>query len=134
MAGRRGPTRREDMIMTENKAQKTAIRERMARTGEPYSVARRAVLSGQPPPGPTASWPKRIPKPWNEEVPDSKPWDEEIPEGRPWDEEIPEDSLAGDQPWLEQYFADGAATEGVSVPEFKARLASRSGPPWAEEP
>src|SRR6202042_2833573 len=33
-------------IMTENKAQKAAIRERMAETGEPYSVARHAVLSG----------------------------------------------------------------------------------------
>src|SRR5262249_29165879 len=31
------------MIMTRNKAQKTAIRQRMAVTGEPYSVARRAA-------------------------------------------------------------------------------------------
>jgi hypothetical protein len=122
------------MIMTENKAQKTAIRERMARTGEPYSVARRAVLSGHvPAAGPAGSWPKWVPKPWNEEIPDSKPWDEEIPEGRPWDEEIPEDSFAGDQPWLAQYFADGAATEGISVAEFKARLASGPGQPWAGE-
>ena len=29
--------------MTEDKARKTAARERMAQTGEPYSVARRAV-------------------------------------------------------------------------------------------
>jgi hypothetical protein len=36
------------MIMTENKALKAAIRERMAETGEPYSVARHAVLAGQP--------------------------------------------------------------------------------------
>ena len=43
MAGRRGPTRREEIIMTENKAQKSAIRQRMAATGEPYSVARREV-------------------------------------------------------------------------------------------
>jgi hypothetical protein len=122
------------MIMTENKAQKTAIRERMARTGEPYSVARRAVLSGHvPSAGPAGSWPKWVPKPWNEEIPDSKPWDEEIPEGRPWDEEIPEDSFAGDQPWLAQYFADGAATEGISVPEFKARMASPPGQRWAGE-
>ncbi len=31
------------MIMTEDKARKTAARQRMAQTGEPYSVARRAV-------------------------------------------------------------------------------------------
>src|SRR5712664_497058 len=43
MAGRRGPTRREEMIMTQDKAQKAAIRQRMTETGEPYSVARHAV-------------------------------------------------------------------------------------------
>ena len=32
--------------MTRNKAQKTAIRQRMAMTGEPYSVARRAAEAG----------------------------------------------------------------------------------------
>jgi hypothetical protein len=32
--------------MTRNKAQKTAIRQRMAATGEPYSVASRAVGTG----------------------------------------------------------------------------------------
>jgi hypothetical protein len=42
-ASRRGPTRREEMIMTRNKAQKTAARHRMAQTGEPYSVARKAT-------------------------------------------------------------------------------------------
>jgi hypothetical protein len=31
--------------MTENKALKTAIRKRMATTGEPYNVARRAVIA-----------------------------------------------------------------------------------------
>ena len=45
MAGRRGPTRREEMIMTQDKARKTATRQRMAETGEPYSVARHAVES-----------------------------------------------------------------------------------------
>ena len=35
--------------MTQNKAQKTAIRQRMAETGEPYSVARRVVEAHQPP-------------------------------------------------------------------------------------
>ena len=32
--------------MTRNKAPKTAARERMAQTGEPYSVARRATAAG----------------------------------------------------------------------------------------
>jgi uncharacterized phage infection (PIP) family protein YhgE len=35
--------------MTQNKAQKTAIRQRMAETGEPYSVARHVVEGGQVP-------------------------------------------------------------------------------------
>src|SRR5580693_285750 len=34
------------MAMTSNKAQKAVARERMARTGEPYSVARRATGAG----------------------------------------------------------------------------------------
>jgi hypothetical protein len=42
-AGRRGQTPREEQIMTEDKTRKIAIRERMAATGEPYNVARRAV-------------------------------------------------------------------------------------------
>jgi hypothetical protein len=45
-ASRRGPTRREEMIMTRHKAQKTAARQRMAQTGEPYSVARKATQAG----------------------------------------------------------------------------------------
>ena len=32
--------------MTRNKAPKTAARQRMAQTGEPYSVARRATAAG----------------------------------------------------------------------------------------
>jgi hypothetical protein len=36
----------EEIIMTQNKAQKTHIRQRMAETGEPYSVARHAVADG----------------------------------------------------------------------------------------
>jgi hypothetical protein len=35
--------------MTQNKAQKTAVRQRMAETGEPYSVARHVVEAGQAP-------------------------------------------------------------------------------------
>jgi hypothetical protein len=72
------------MIMTENKAQKTAIRQRMAETGEPYSVARHAVQASQP-------------------------------------------AAAGD--WDEEYYADGAASEGITVAEFKAREAAGSLPP-----
>src|ERR1035437_998181 len=88
-AGRRGPTRQEDMIMTQNKAQKSVIRQRMAETGEPYSVARRAVQA-QP-------------------------------------------TTAGD--WDEEYYADGAASEGITVEEFKAREAAdqeRRGLPTAD--
>jgi hypothetical protein len=43
MASRRGPTRQEEVIMTQDKARKIAARQRMAETGEPYSVARREV-------------------------------------------------------------------------------------------
>jgi hypothetical protein len=65
------------MIMTQNKAQKSVIRQRMAETGEPYSVARRTVQS----------------------QPATEDWDEE-------------------------YYADGAASEGITVEEFKAREAA----------
>jgi hypothetical protein len=40
------------MTMTSNKAQKSAARQRMAQTGEPYSVARRAVGAGNLEPDP----------------------------------------------------------------------------------
>jgi hypothetical protein len=43
LAGRRGQPRQEEMIMTQDKARKTAIRRRMAETGEPYSVARNVI-------------------------------------------------------------------------------------------
>jgi hypothetical protein len=49
MAGRRGPTRQEDILMTQDKARKTATRQRMAETGEPYCEARR--MTGEAPPG-----------------------------------------------------------------------------------
>ena len=64
--------------MTQNKARKSVIRQRMAETGEPYSVARRAAAA-QP-------------------------------------------ATAGD--WDEEYYADGAASEGITVEEFKAREAA----------
>src|SRR6185312_10970878 len=51
MAGRRGPTRREAMIMTQDKARKAAARQRMAQTGEPYSVARHTVEQERGAPG-----------------------------------------------------------------------------------
>ena len=47
-AGRRGQTPREELIMTEDKIRKIAIRARMAATGEPYNVARRAVEDSRP--------------------------------------------------------------------------------------
>jgi hypothetical protein len=72
------------MIMTKNKAQKSAIRQRMAETGEPYSVARHAVEASQP---------------------------------------------AAAEGWDEEYYADGAASEGITVAEFKAREAAGNPPP-----
>lgn len=100
--------------MTENKAQKAAIRARMAATGEPYSVARHAVLGGQPPR--PAGPPVPGPKPWDERSLGPKPWDEQIPADRPWDERVRDEAF-----WNERYYADGAATEGISVEEFRAR-------------
>ena len=43
MASRRGPSRQGRTIVTADKARKIATRQRMAETGEPYSVARHAV-------------------------------------------------------------------------------------------
>src|ERR1039457_2792542 len=77
-AGRRGPTRQKDMTMTQDKPQKSVIRQRRAETGEPYSVARRAAAA-QP---------------------------------------------ATAEDWDEEYYADGAASEGSSVEEFKTREAA----------
>ena len=70
------------MIMTQNKAQKSVIRQRMAETGEPYSVARHAVQAEPATAGETA------------------------------------------ENWDEEYYADGAASEGITVAEFKAREAA----------
>jgi hypothetical protein len=70
------------MIMTQNKAQKSVIRQRMAETGEPYSVARHAVQAEPATAGGTA------------------------------------------EDWDEEYYADGAASEGITVAEFKAREAA----------
>ena len=45
LASSRGQPRQEEMIMTQDKALKNAIRARMAASGEPYAEARRVVLS-----------------------------------------------------------------------------------------
>src|SRR5215469_657628 len=54
------------MIMTKNKAQKTATRQRMAETGEPYSVARKAAQAGAEGPGlsetPAEQYPRETPE------------------------------------------------------------------------
>src|SRR5438132_1321318 len=68
-ASRRGPTRREEMIMTRNKARKTAARHRMAQTGEPYSVARKATQA-------------RAESPVVHETPEVQPVVRETPEER----------------------------------------------------
>ena len=65
--------------MTENKAFKAAIRERMAETGEPYSVARRAVESGQR----SRTRPARA---WDEQPGDRRAWDEKPSRRSAWDE------------------------------------------------
>ncbi|GAA4522607.1 hypothetical protein GCM10023191_102100 [Actinoallomurus oryzae] len=51
--------------MTENKARKKAIRERMAKTGEPYSVARRRLAEQA-----TESAPERTPVPLQDDLAD----------------------------------------------------------------
>jgi superfamily I DNA/RNA helicase len=40
--------------VTHNRAQKQAVRQRMAQTGEKYTIARRAITNGEPASGPTA--------------------------------------------------------------------------------
>src|ERR1022692_434844 len=107
-AGRRGQTRREDMIMTQDKARKTAARQRMADTGEPYSVAMRAVQPGQPDPVEAGQDPEgRAASAYTV-----------TPAG------LVTTAGGSSTDWDEEYYADGAATEGITVEEFKAREAA----------
>jgi hypothetical protein len=142
------------MIMTQNKARKTAARQRMAETGEPYSVARRAVQAetGQ------ILVRYRLARTFELEV-DEEVWaraDNQtrarlIAERAGQDSPDPGTTLAAliahdldergagaftaaaDREWEEEYYADGAASEGITVEEFKAREASGQAQEWARE-
>jgi hypothetical protein len=146
--------------MTQDKARKTAARQRMAETGEPYSVARRAVQPGQPGTGGTGKIfvRYRLARTFELEV-DEGTWAradnqararliaERTGQGSP----DPETTLAeliahdldergagafaeaGDREWEEEYCADGAASEGITVEEFKAREASGRAQEWVRE-
>ena len=154
--------------MTQDKAKKTAARQRMAETGEPYSVARRAVQAGQPGAGEAGQIVVRyrLAHTFELEV-DGEAWAsadnqtraqliaERAGHGSP----DPEATLAvliahdldergadafaaaadrareaaADRGWEEEYYADGAASEGITVEEFKAREASGQAQEWGWE-
>jgi len=154
--------------MTQDKAKKTAARQRMAETGEPYSVARRAVQAGQPVAGEAGQIVVRyrLAHTFELEV-DGEAWAsadnqtrarlivERAGQGSPdpgatLAELIAHDldergadafaaaadragEAAADRGWEEEYYADGAASEGITVAEFKAREASGQAQEWGWE-
>ena len=154
--------------MTQDKAKKTAARQRMAETGEPYSVARRAVQAGQPVAGEAGQIVVRyrLAHTFELEV-DGEAWAsadnqtrarlivERAGQGSPdpgatLAELIAHDldergadafaaaadragEAAADRGWEEEYYADGAASEGITVEEFKAREASGQAQEWGWE-
>jgi hypothetical protein len=97
--------------MTQDKARKSAARQRMAQTGEPYSVARRAVQAGadagEAPPSPR----DQVPDPGDTALPD--PATTMAESGSDWDALTPE----------EQYALE-AAEAGVSAADFEADLSA----------
>jgi hypothetical protein len=103
MAGRRGPPRREELIMTENKAQKNAVRRRMAETGESYSVARRAILGGASSTRPAHAWDEKMRKP-------GRAWDERLRPPGAWSERLRGGASFARLPGLE-WLADLAGGE-----------------------
>jgi len=153
------------MIMTQDKARKSAARQRMAETGEPYSVARHATAAHQPdtatgqpdttadhqPDTPTAGQilvRHRLSRTFELEVhedvwakADNKTRARLIAESggngslhpgttlaeliaHDLDEHGAEATTApAGRGWEEEYYADGAASEGITVAEFKARVA-----------
>jgi Alanine-zipper, major outer membrane lipoprotein len=148
------------MIMTQDKAKKTAVRRRMAETGEPYSVARRAVQAGQPGTGEMGQIfvRYRLARTFELEV-DEETWAgadnqmrarliaERTGQGSPDPGTTLAELIAHDldergagafaevsgREWEEEYYADGAASEGITVEEFKAREASGQPQEWARE-
>jgi hypothetical protein len=153
------------MIMTQDKAQKTAARQRMAETGEPYSVARRAVAAQPPERGETGQilvryhldrtfelevdpdvWAKADSKTRARLIAGSEgagPFHPGATLGELIAQDL-EDRGAGAyttpaseksaQDWDEEYYADGAASEGITVEEFKAREAAGHAQDWPPEP
>jgi len=154
--------------MTQDKARKTAARQRMAETGEPYSVARRAVQAGHLDADETGQIfvRYRLARTFELEV-DEEVWaraDNQtrarlIAEGAGQASSHPGTTLgeliahdldergagaftaatdrerepAAGREWEEEYHADGAASEGITVEEFKAREASGQAQEWAQE-
>jgi len=172
------------MIMTQDKARKSAARQRMAETGEPYSVARHATAAHQPdaatanPPGTTTANPPdataahrpdtaaagqifvryHLNRKFELEI-DGDAWARadnktraqliaksggkgSVHPGTTLAELIAQDlddrgaqavTPAADRDWEEEYYADGAASEGITVEEFKAREASGQAQEWGWE-
>jgi hypothetical protein len=152
------------MIMTQDKAQKTAARQRMAETGEPYSVARRAVAAQQPERSETGQilvryhldrtfelevdpdvWAKADSKTRARLIAGSEGASPFHP-GTTLGELIAQDledrgagaytapaSEKSAQDWDKEYYADGAASEGITVEEFKAREAAGHAQDWPPE-
>jgi hypothetical protein len=150
------------MTMTQDKARKTAARQRMAETGEPYSVARRATQDGPGTAGPgqvivryhldrtfeleiaADAWAKADSGTRARLLAESGRGS--LHPGTTLGELIEQDldargasaftvpaneRPAGD--WEEEYYADGAASEGITVEEFKAREAGGHAGEWPQE-
>jgi hypothetical protein len=150
------------MIMTQDKARKTAARQRMAETGEPYSVARRATQDQPGTAGPgqiTVRY--HLDRTFELEV-GADAWAKadsgtrarllaeggggSFHPGTTLGELIAQDLDARgasaytvpskEKPasdWEEEYYADGAASEGISVEEFKARVTGGHAGVWPQE-
>ncbi|HYB87272.1 MAG TPA: hypothetical protein VEC76_10505 [Streptosporangiaceae bacterium] len=149
--------------MTQDKARKTAARQRMAETGEPYSVARRAAQDHQPgTAGPGQVIVRyRLDRTFELEI-GADDWAKadsgtrarllaesgggSFHPGTTLGELIAQDldargasaytGPASEKPasdWEEEYYADGAASEGITVEEFRAREAGGHADEWSQE-
>lgn len=110
LAGRRGQSGLGKMIMTSNKAQKSAIRQRMSETGEPYSVARNAMLS------------REQDADLDVVLADSRAVPEESPHDESPDDESPEHE-SPDEQYLRDAEAAGVPAEELT--ELRARFHAR---------
>jgi hypothetical protein len=150
------------MTMTQDKARKTAARQRMAETGEPYSVARRASQDQPGTAGPGQIIVRyHLDRTFELEI-GADAWAKadsgtrarllaesgrgSLHPGTTLGELIAQDldargasaftvpaneKPAGD--WEEEYYADGAASEGITVEELKAREAGGHAGEWSQE-